>query len=252
MALPGDEAFAIRQRFGDIITRYLAGDKSLIKEVLVNAESQAPENVLARASIAAQPQAVVVEDEHSKKRRRELEDLDMAERRLALREREMALYKAPIELVKSCFDMVDHWEARDKIQQRAMVINLSSLIVRNAAGAQVAAIEDVPSAQVAPKFITISQVALEMGHKKLSTEDYKRIGILASEAYNTKYGERPPKHSETLMNGKTAKVNDYQDTDYDLVREAIETFIAERDAKEKKARAQPAIRGFFVPLAGPA
>lgn len=51
MVLPGDKACAIRAKCAEIITRYLAGDTSLVQEMQANNQSDQPVNELARDSL---------------------------------------------------------------------------------------------------------------------------------------------------------------------------------------------------------
>lgn len=77
MVLPGKVAKETRQKFAEIITRYMAGDKSLIKEIEANAESDEPIAQLARDSLGME---TMVQD---KKRKAVCEDLEIDERRMA-------------------------------------------------------------------------------------------------------------------------------------------------------------------------
>ena len=61
MFLPGDNAEMFRAKAMKIVTRYTAGDSSLINEIQANAESQAPLNQMARESLAGAAGARVIQ-----------------------------------------------------------------------------------------------------------------------------------------------------------------------------------------------
>jgi hypothetical protein len=71
MVLPSKVAKETRNNFANIIKRYIAGDESLMKEIRAKTQSTAQ---LARA------------DEHSKKRKYAIEEMELEERRLRLTE----------------------------------------------------------------------------------------------------------------------------------------------------------------------
>ncbi len=53
MWLPGEQAKLLRVKATDILTRYFAGDETLISEIQANAESDGPINIAARAAVPA-------------------------------------------------------------------------------------------------------------------------------------------------------------------------------------------------------
>ena len=73
MVLPGKVAKETRTKFADIITRYMAGDESLIHEIQANAESTSPIAELARASLDA-------DKAYKLAHKRKLEELEIEER----------------------------------------------------------------------------------------------------------------------------------------------------------------------------
>ena len=77
MWLPGDNAKTFRTKATDILTRYFAGDKSLLKEIEANANKTAPINEAARAALNnPPPQPAVADDveEQTLVKRRKLYD----------------------------------------------------------------------------------------------------------------------------------------------------------------------------------
>jgi len=78
MWLPGEKAKSFRSQAAEILTRYYAGDKTLLKDVWENAQSHNPINEAARAAL---PEI----DEYNSKRQKMMEDLqeDLAVIRVA-------------------------------------------------------------------------------------------------------------------------------------------------------------------------
>jgi hypothetical protein len=71
MVLPGKVAKGTRKAFASIIRRYLAGDKSLVKEIEANAESSSPIAKLARATLPDP------EDSEARRKRIKREELEL-------------------------------------------------------------------------------------------------------------------------------------------------------------------------------
>ena len=74
------------------------------------------------------------------------------------------------------------------------------------------------------KFITISTLAAEMGHR-FDSEALKKIGMNAAAAYKIKYGGKPGKHEQLVVGGATRPVNSYTERDRAMVEKAIVDFI---------------------------
>lgn len=246
--LPGKTAVKFRQKAADILTRYYAGDASLVSEIQANAVSDSPINQMAREALG--------------KRKAEIEDLELAERRIALKEREAALESnkiavesdkiameskkmhAPLEFLKACSSVVDSWEDRDKVKIRAMIMNHADTYFRNTNG-NMLAIEPGELVQSIPKFTSITEVANEMGERNFSNNDLMGIGKLASKLYQEQYGVIPNKHRVRLANGQDVDVCDYQDIHVPLIQRAIFEYKADLLKKAKQSRAQPSVGGYF-------
>ena len=242
MVLPGKLAKETRTKFADVITRYMAGDKSLVGEINANAESTAPINELARGALLG-------------KRKAELEDVEIAERRQALEERRQALEERKLAMVPEdenrrlenvalqnkinndfvknymeISNMLGGMEERDKVQLRALI----SVSV----GAQTRMIQsDAPIEPTAKIPTSIQIVVGHMNYKNLTNTDYQQIGRIAKNKYVEAYGQAPSKHREVGANGKYFDVNDYYDDDAPMIREAAREYMAtcaSRVAKSKK------------------
>ena len=66
MWLPGEQAKTFRTKAAEILTRYYAGDKTLLNEVWANAQAQAPINEAARAAL---PQLDAIEEYGAKRQK---------------------------------------------------------------------------------------------------------------------------------------------------------------------------------------
>jgi hypothetical protein len=262
MVLPGAVAKEVRTKFADIIRRYYAGDKTLVGEIKANAASDNPINRLARESM----QTDAGELERINKRKWELEDLEIAERRMVLAERPERLriellerqtaidkdkteilerqtaidkdrVRAPVEFVNYCMSSIEHipkgLEERDKIRYTAM-LNISAdsqmrLATTAASGGAATVNEDEPAAIPIPT--SISAVCSMMKITKFNTDDYKQIGKIAKKLYTKLHGKVPTQHNQLAPDGKYYLANDYYVTDEPLLKDAVEEYIAKQKIK---------------------
>ena len=261
MVLPGTAAKAIRQKAADILTRYFAGDPTLAREIQANAESQAPINQMARAALQAEAQAVPVEDEHSKKRRRELEDIELDMKKHELLEKRYDMmqkqYENSLRLNKLCMELGEAQGTitqADKDWNKAIIKQYQETILRNTPGSSKTlalgngVVQEEPPV-IIPERQTVASMCISMGVTGLKPEDYKNIGTLVSKKFKARHGFTPADKTEaiTYVQGQPGvSSNKYSECDYDILREGITEYTASKDVKEKKARAQPAILGFFT------
>ena len=262
MVLPGKVAKEIRTKFADIIRRYYAGDKTLVGEIEANAASYHPINRLARESM----QVDAGELEHIKKRKWELEDIEILERRMALQQAQAALaerperlriellerqtaidkdklaidkdrVRAPVDFVTHCMLSIENipkgLEERDKIRYIAM-LNMSAdsqmrLATTSASGAAAAVTGEVPAAIPIPT--SISAVVNMMKITKFNTEDFKQISKIAKKLYVKLHNKVPTQHSQLATDGKYYMANDYYVTDEPLLKDAVEEYIAKQKIK---------------------
>ena len=227
MWLPGNMAKEFRSKACDILTRYLAGDGSLVAEVEANAGSNEPLNIMARQSL-----------------KRAGDELEIQQRKLAIREKEIELSKSEIEV--RCMRMeADEREALipaklrefELTQQQSIVAFYQSLCpggivddrakllfkdcILNLTGSPQLAITNNPDSN--PK--SVSDIATSMG-KKFSPGDIIKVGVVAATKYRERYGpkESPGKHGQ-FVNGRMCEVNHYVARDHDLVNAAVSEFI---------------------------
>lgn len=239
MVLPGKVAKETRTQFANIIQRYMAGDEALVNEVHANAQSDAPIQQMARASLAAEaaaPAAVEpVQDVQALARKRKLEELEIeqleltisikkreAEVELTIKQRE-AEFEHASKIASTyrelCQDTVMDNRARlmfkdyflnmimpqNHPQQPAMITD---------GGSQQASSPPAPS-----KPISLSQVAVQMG-LRIPTNELISLGGKLRKRYEEQHGHPPGKHDQ-LCDGRMTKVNSYCESDRPLVEEVL-------------------------------
>ena len=132
MWLPGEQAKQFRSQAADILTRYYAGDKNLLKEVWENAQSLEPIHVAARTALPREQ----VEDETTRKRKAiELAVLEVELRttQLNIQTRLMVMYAS------LCPNQ--ELDDRTRLHFKDVIINLSNAC----AGGGLETITDPPS-----------------------------------------------------------------------------------------------------------
>lgn len=113
MWLPGEQAKTFRTKAAEILTRYYAGDKTLLNEVWANAQAQAPINEAARAAL---PQLDAIE-EYGAKRQKIMEhiqeDLALVRVMAATTKEYNGYLKEQMEIKRELFDMeISHERAK--------------------------------------------------------------------------------------------------------------------------------------------
>ena len=205
MVLPGKTAKEYRQKFVDVIKRYLAGDQTLIGEIQANAASDAPVNKMAREACAAEPPQST-EDVCMKRKRDQLEYMQV----------EMEMKYTAIEKYRAlCTGGV--MDERAKVMFKDSLLN-STLIC---GGVPTCSSEDTTP-------ISISQMGAKLGYH-LSGEEYKKVGKIAGRLYREQHGAGPSKHTQ-LVNGQAIEVNTYFAKDGELVKKAFEEYTKDTSA----------------------
>jgi len=199
MWLPGENAKKFRTKAAEILTRYFAGDKNLLREIEANAASDAPVNQLARGAMATKTHGVDLEAQTLKKLKLEnvatFVDL-MDKLRPAWRTDQRLVLKTEDMLKNSVFD-----EPLDKVRAS------EPLAITDGSGASV----------------SISQVAREMGLRVLAHGDACKVGRAVAEAYRARHGTNPPTHRQ-WVDGAERDVKSYTERDRDLIETALRGF----------------------------
>ena len=219
MVLTGKFAKDVRSQFAQILTRYMAGDKSLIREIEDNEESDAPIAVLARASLESDDAVDIT-------RKRKLEDMQIAKMESELRAQEIETQAKildnqmkSLEFQKSVMDTYKVLCPGEKMDDRARLMFKDNMFnLANTGAKAITNGEDM-------RPTSISLVASELGYKA-NTKQLISAGTKVAKAYFQRYGEAPPKH-EQLVDGRVTKVNSYTAQDKDLIVEALQETLGE-------------------------
>jgi len=215
MVLPGRVAKETRTQFANIIRRYLAGDHSLILEIQANAHSSSPVAQLARESLG-----ITTDEDLIRKRRREDLELEMLqierdERRnqvaLLLQQSQQSNFKF---LLDNLLLLDPNWKRDERL-----VVQTKDLLKNICFGSQQSAITNGDDTSQS-KPITISEIALELGHGRLTHGDACKIGKKAIELYREKHNADPPKRLQ-FVDGAERLVNAYTESDRDMLVRAV-------------------------------
>ena len=259
MVLPGKVAKQTRQQFADIITRYFAGDASLIPEVQANAASENPVNVMARAALenddptqiaVAVPTAVGNEllapvenlDPTLRKRQLEREDMllalevDERRRRLELEvderrrrleievdERRQLLKANALGDVRTGIEIIKMLYPAGPMDERfAMQMeDLVKNILFTPGQAPMMIDNGALQSSVNPtQSISVSVVVAEMGFTKATDAQVQAIGKRMAAKYREAYGSEPTKHKQ-YVKGNYIQVNSYTEKDRGMMQSAV-------------------------------
>ena len=204
MFLPGDKAKTHRSSMVTILTRYFAGDPSLLGEIEANSVSESPVAQLARASLAPESGT-----QGCLKRKREAE-LEFERERAELQ----AMKVNTVSKFAETMALINpNW--RDDARLRLQTEDWLKNVAFNS-GATQAAITNGPVRQP----ISVSQVAQELGYR-LSRADLIKAGVSTAAKYRFKYDSDPPTHAQ-WVDGAQRMVKSYTEEDRDLILEALE------------------------------
>jgi hypothetical protein len=244
MVLPGEMAKTVRAQIGDIMTKFFAGDESLVDQIQANASSTSPIAQMARQSLGMSPEQDPVAVGF-KRKREELELLMQEEEVLAKRvnrlQQEEEIKKSVQArimdertqnqqlAITACAEIErmrdpskpTNLDERTRLLMQDFLQNsiLNSMQVVQFTGGQAATKEEVSQ----NKPISISSVAKELGYKA-STNDSKRIGSDLSKRYFKLHGKPPSKHDQ-LIDGRVTSVNSYTEQDRPLVEQALHAYF---------------------------
>lgn len=218
MWLPGTMAKDFRSKACDILTRYLAGDASLVSEIECNDASEAAVNVMARQSMKRSADELEIQERKLVLRERELKlaerEHDIHERTALIpakvRDYELTQQQKIMEFYQSlCPNRVIDDRAKLLFKDRVMNLMVSQPLLGNDPNSN-------------PK--SVSDIATSMG-KHFSTTDIVKLGTLVAAKYRDCYGPKatPGKHPQ-FVHGRMCEVNHYTEKDHDMVRAAIIKF----------------------------
>lgn len=207
MILPGEMAKAVRVQFSDILKKFFKGDESIVGQVRANAVSGSAISQLARAGDSGSEQ---VEDNETRRKRIKREDLELVNLEQEIQERRIKNLNGFMELMTRINPTWMQTDTRFRLQTEDMVKNILT-----PPGSATLSITNGESSQ--PLSLSISQLAQELGCKRLSHADSCRAGALAAKRYRATHDKaEPPKHRQ-WVEGAERLVNSYTEADREML-----------------------------------
>ena len=223
MVLPGGMAKTIRAQIGDVMTKFFAGDESLVGQIRANAQSDAPIAQMARASLAAERASEPVVDSHVLMHKRKLEELDIENMQLDLTIKRRGAELEYAEKITTNYRALcqdTSMDSRAALILKDYYLNMIILPPVAAPNRLTDGTEQQPAPPpVSSRPISLSQVATEMG-LKIPTGELISLGGKLRKEYESKHGHPPGKHDQ-LCSGRMTKVNSYCESDRPLVVEVL-------------------------------
>ena len=203
MFLPGEKAKTHRSAMVSILTRYFAGDPSLLKKIEANAVSESPVAQLARAAMAS-------DTSQASLKRKDEEEIEYENKRVELQARKLG----NVNLFTSTMSMINpNW--RDDTRLRLQTEDWLKNVAFNSGMAAITNGEAAPTS----KSISVTQVARELGYN-LNHANQIKVGRLVAAKYRAKYDAEPPTHSQ-WVDGAERPVKSYTEADRGLIVEAL-------------------------------
>ena len=199
MFLPGEKAKTHRSTMVSILTRYFAGDPSLLNEIEANALSESPIAQMARASLQVENSELLLE----RKRKREIEEAELHNKKLS----NVTLFTSTMSLINP------NW--RDDTRLRLQTEDWLKNVAFNPEMAAITNGEAAPTS----KSISVTQVARELGYN-LNHANQIKVGRLVATKYRAKYDAEPPTHTQ-WVDGAERPVKSYTEADRGLIVEAL-------------------------------
>ena len=272
MWLPGNAAKDFRSKTTDILTRYLAGDCTLLKEIEANAASDHPVNNFARAAMEEPESSSDGELFRKRKKQREeaMEELQIKERMLALENGQLALENGQLALENGKLALEngkmklenERKETSMKLEKERKentvgFFKYSMEVLKEITGAPINAItvmqyeehvknctftginEESSGGVWESSRFSISVLAAQMGFKCMDGQEIELAKIMARK-YREKYAEEPIKHKQG-KEGKVIFVNSYTERDREMAEEVIKEYMeraaqAPKQQKKKKPK----------------
>jgi hypothetical protein len=201
MVLPGAKAGDFRLKAANYLCRLLAGDASLIPQILATQQAVAPE---LREAIMTQVPTALPEPSPVEKRCREGHLL------LDLEERNFNFQAKRIKFMQ---DMFGPFDERDRLYYKDLV--------KKCGDSGYAAIQDTEDER--GREISIALVCQEIGVNPRGTSP--QIGRRVAQLWRERYPGETPAKRDTLYQGRPYKENTYYQRDYDLLEKAIKEIV---------------------------
>jgi hypothetical protein len=207
MVLPGEMAKTVRMQISETMNDYFKGEESLVDQIRANAVSDSPICQLARAG--ADP----VEDHEARRKRSKREDQELLKLEEDTQEKRIKNLKDGLALLAQLNPDWSKTDTRFRLQTEDMIKNIIGGCPRSAPAKMITN----DGEEAAPASLSISQLAQELGCKRLSHSDACKVGALAAKRYRKQHdGEDPPKHSQ-WVDGAERLVNSYSEADREML-----------------------------------
>lgn len=210
MVLPGKVARETRVAFAGVIHRFLAGDKSLIKEIEANAESSSPIAQLARATL---PEPTL-EDPETRRKRVMREDLDLINLQEDIKDKRIKNMHSFMGLMSTVRPDWMQTDARFRLQTEDMIKNILAVPVT------IAPLLTNGESAKHQATLSISQLARELGCKKMLHAHLSSAGTRAAKLFRARYGQEPIKHRQ-WSDGAERDINTYTEADRPMLTQVL-------------------------------
>jgi hypothetical protein len=211
MVLPGEMAKSVRVQISNIMTDFFKGSESLVDQIRVNAASNSPICQLARASGGS------VEDQEARRKRVKREDLELVKLEHEIQDMRVKNFQNGMAIMTQIRPDWMQTDARFRMQIEDMARNIMTtpvLAQRLTNGEQTGESESNKAS------LSISQLAQELGCKRMLHAHMCSAGSRAAKLFRTRYGQDPPKHRQ-WVDGCERLVNSYTEADRGLLTEVL-------------------------------
>jgi hypothetical protein len=196
MVLPGKMAKEIRSQFAAIIEKHI--------ELQTDGST---------GTTTAHLRADPVEDHEARRKRIKREDQELLKLEEDTQEKRIKNLKDGLALLAELNPDWSKTDTRFRLQTEDMIKNIIGGCPRGAPAKMIT--NDGEATALAS--LSISQLAQELGCKRLSHSDACKVGALAAKRYRKQHnGEDPPKHSQ-WVDGAERLVNSYSEADREML-----------------------------------
>lgn len=207
MVLPGVKAKEVRKKAADILTRYFAGDPSLAAEIEANAESNAPINQLARASLG--------------KRDAEVAELDIERVKSEITERKAKALAMNVASYNEMMKMYTSLCPAQVLDDRAQTMFRDTIMNLAFQGTPQKAITNGQDPNT-PSLLTVSELACGLGIR-FKPGEMSELGKAVKKWYRKEYEESPPTALK-FVNGHNTQIAAYPERDWPAINDMIRDF----------------------------
>lgn len=197
MVLPGKMAKEMRSQFASIIEKHI---------------ELCTDPTTGTTSVKINPDSV--EDHDSRRKRIRREDLELVKLEQEVQDMRVKNFQNGMALMTQIRPDWMQTDARFRMQIEDMAKNIMTMPVTSA---RLTNGEQPDSKQAS---LSISQLAQELGCKRLRHSDACRAGAMAVKRYRELHGQDPPKHRQ-WVDGAERLVNSYTEANRDLLTEVL-------------------------------